>query len=597
MIVALAALGGTALIAAGPFDVATIVTRRASASLGRPVTVAAARLHVGATATVELSDLVIDNAPGGTTPEMLRVSHLQAEGGPWSLLLWYFTDRPFVVRRLSVEGVRLFLEHAPEDRPNWRFGEAAPSPSTHRANFPDLLDISMRDLEIDLRTSSGRILRVTVESGGITTSGADQPVRLSATGAYNAIPIQFSATTQSFTVLRQVTQPFGVELHFVSGDSAMDFAGTMTDPLNADGADGRLALNAPSWDRLLALAGADAKLAMPLILEGAATRQGDVWALTDAKGALRGHPFTATAGMKEGPRHAPDDITLNAGFSLLDLNGLHQGGSGETELRIDDNPGTLLAAHVTAEQLLYGAWQARNVDLTTKLSPGSLSIEPLRLRIADGAARIDATIENTKAGAAVRLDGTLDGAGVSQLSNLLDLGALPLGGAIDVRSHIRAKAKTLAEAVRSNRGIIVLSMRGGSIERKVIEGASTDVRLLFRAPEGNNRLSCLVTVMELRDGVGRIATRVRASDGTIAAGGTIRLRDETLDVTLSSESASTGLFALDVPLRIFGSIHDPSVRPVLGGVKVQPTINLDPKEIPAELLSYIQRSPCFAPGR
>jgi len=440
VIVALAATAVTALIVASPFDVATIVARRASASLGRPVTVAAARLHVGATAAVELNDLVVDNAPGGTKPEMLRVSHLKAEGGPWSLLLWYLSDRPFVVRRFSVEGVRLLLEHAADDRPNWRFGEAAPSPSTHRANFPDLLEVSMRDVEIDLRTSSGHILRIAVESGGIATSGADQPVQLTATAAYNAIPIQFTATTKSFAELRQVTRPFGVELHVTSGDSMLDFAGTMTDPLNADGADGRLALKAPTWDRLLALAGADGKLAMPLILEGTATRQGDVWTLADGKGALRGHPFTATAGMKEGPRHAPDDITLTAGFSVLDLNGLHQGGSDETDLRIDDNPGTLLAAHVTAEQLLYGAWRARDVDLTAKLSPGALSIEPLRLRIADGAARIDATIENTKSSATVGLDGILDGAGVSQLSSLLDLGALPLGGAIDC--SVRPKATT-----------------------------------------------------------------------------------------------------------------------------------------------------------
>ena len=306
LIVALAALGGTALIAAGPFDVATIVTRRASASLGRPVTVAAARLHVGATATVELSDLVIDNAPGGTTWKCCASPPSASRGRTLVAVALHFTDRLLVVRRLSVEGVRL--------------------PSNMR-----------------LKTAQ--------------------------TGA----------------------------------------------------------------------------------------------------SARRRHHRPRIAPISRPSRH-------------------------------------------------------------------------------------DARSGNRPAGPP------------------RSLGALPLGGAIDVRSHIRAKAKTLAEAaVRSNRGIIVLSMRGGSIERKVIEGASTDARLLFRAPEGNNWLSCLVTVMELRDGVGRIATRVRASDGNaIAAGGTIRLRDETLDVTLSSESASTGLFALDVPLRIFGSIHDPSVRPVLGGVKVQP---------------------------
>ena len=62
----------------------------------------------------------------------------------------------------------------------------------------------------------------------------------------------------------------------------------------------------------------------------------------------------------------------------------------------------------------------------------------------------------------------------------------------------------------------MLSMQGGTLERKITEGASTDLRLLFRAPEGTARIACLFGVLDMRDGVGRVAPlRIRTPDGTI----------------------------------------------------------------------------------
>ncbi len=71
----------------------------------------------------------------------------------------------------------------------------------------------------------------------------------------------------------------------------------------------------------MALAGTDGRVAIPLVLDAAMTRQGDEWHMTGGHGTLRGHPFAATAELREGKRHA-DDLKADAKFTVLDLNDL-----------------------------------------------------------------------------------------------------------------------------------------------------------------------------------------------------------------------------------------------------------------------------------
>lgn len=595
----LAALGVAALISLGYFDYAPAVALRGSRSLGRPVTIAALRVHVGAAVTVELHDLAVDNAPGGSQPLMLQVARLNAEISPWSLFMWILSNRVPEFRHLSIDGVRLLLEHGSGDRPNWHFSDTASSPTDRRRQFPILLDARFHDAEIDLRTSSGKTLRLILGDASIAATAASQPVTLTATGAYNATPLQLAAALQSFDVLHDAAVPFRTNLHISSGDTTMDIAGTMTDPLNADGADGRLDLKAPNLDRILAIAGVSEHLELPVTLEGAVTRQGDLWRLTGANGTLRGHPFQGSLRLLEGARRAPDDLTLDAGFSVLDFTQLPaREKPGEVALRIDAEPGTLLDAHVSAKQLLYGALRAEDVDLKAKLAPGTLVIEPLTLNLAGGIARIDAGVQNTESSVAMRLDAALTGAGAGQLSALFGLGRIPLAGAVDTRAHLRLTGTTLTEAGRSNHGVVILSMQGGAIERNIIEGASTDLRLLFRAPTGTARIACLLGVLDLRDGIGRIAPlRIRTSDGTIAGAGTLNLRDDTIDVTVASESASTGFFALDVPLHIAGPILNPRVTPALGGARGAANAGADPRDMPPALQEFARRNSCLTARR
>lgn len=564
----LMACAGVALVALGPFDLASGVARRAGRSLGRPVAIAALQVRVGAAVTVQLRGLVIDNLPGSSPGPFLRLDRLDAEMTPWSVLGWALFDRPPLVRHLAVDGVHLLLEHAADGRPNWYFGEPGAATGTEpRARLPTLLDARLGDGDVEIHTSGGQTLAIRLDAATLAAAGSDQPMTLAAHGTYNALPVALSATLQSFDRLHDAAVPFGARVHLASDDTLVDFDGTSTRPVRADGVSGTIRLTAPSLDRLLAIGGTGGRFAAPVSLGGGFSRDGDLWRLTDGVGTLDAQPVRLVAQLKEGGRHAPDDITLDAGFARLDLTPLRGASkAGDTALRVDADPGTLLDARVAAKQVVYGDFQVDAVDLAAKLAPGALTVDHLAGRFAGGAVQIGGTVTNADAGAVVRLDGALTGADPRTLAGVLGLGTLPITGAVDVRFGLDAAGSKGSGVAGSVHGGLALSMQGGSIARDILEMASTDVRRLFRKSDALDRVSCLFGLVDFTDGVGRVAPlRLRTPDGTLVGAGTVDLRRDTLDLTFATESATTSVFALDVPVRFAGPIEAPHVLPALGG--------------------------------
>jgi hypothetical protein len=121
------------------------------------------------------------------------------------------------------------------------------------------------------------------------------------------------------------------------------------------------------------------------------------------------------------------------------------------------------------------------------------------------------------------------------------------------------------------------------------------LRLLFGKPEGTVRIVCVLGVLQLQDGIGRLAPlRIRTADGSVAAGGTIDLRRDAVDLTVASEAGSTSLFALDVPFHVAGPILSLHVSPAPGSAT---HADADPRAMPAALQGVVRRSPCAVGGR
>lgn len=598
----LAAAGVAALLVVGRVDWGPWAARRASAALGRGVSFGALHVAPGRWIAVDLRDVRIDNLPGGTRPALATLDRLTAEVDLLSLL-----RGPATVRSLRIDGLSVLLERLADRTKNWRFGPETPHPGPpDRSWVPTLLDVQVRRSEVVFRTSSGAALVTKLDDVAIRTASADQPVQLTVDGAYHAVPIQLKAELQPIAVLRNASVPYGTALHFTTGDTTLDFKGTMTAPFDVDGARGVLSLSAPTPGPLLAIAGASSDVDASLSLSGPFEHEGDLWLLQEATGALNdGAVSAATLRLHEGGEGRPDEVSVEAAFDRLDLGKLLGAGRGggqpdaDVPLAINRSPDTLLDVRLAARQVGYGGVTATDARLAAALTPGRLASD-LSLTYDGAQAKASGAVEAAGGGGRVSAELSVANADVQAVRRLLGSGPVPLLGRLEAQAAVRSEGVTLNAATRAANGSALVAMAGnGSIAREVIEMASTDVRLLFRRARGMVPMSCLLGVLTVRNGVGTLAPlRVRAAEGTIAGSGTFDLARRRIDMTIGSEAKSTGAFALDIPVRISGSLADPTVRPTRWSAagRAELAAGSATAALPPGLRQAAQRNPCSRPG-
>jgi AsmA family protein len=561
---------GAAYLLIGHLNLASIVSRGATAALGRQVTIDALHVTPGLWITVEANAVRVANVPGGSRRTMVELGQLTAEINTLSLF-----HRPLVVRRLSINGLSILAERTADHTPNWRFGAAKPKPSApdNRSWFPTLLDADLHGSELAYRTSGGATFRTTLKDLAIATPAVGQPIRLTATGAYNGTSVSLIGELQSIVALRDRAVPYGMELHLRSGETKFSFKGAMTDPLDVDSAKGAVVLDAPTLNSLAAFAGLTSKSGLSLRLAGLLQRDGDLWGLTAATGGLEGNPITAASlRLKEGSKGKPDELAANITFSRLNLSGLLQGGGGSSNggnapdadipFDVARSPDPVIDAHLSVGQLIYNGIRGSNVSLSAAVTPSRVTVRALVLTYLGTSIRAEGRLD--AAGNVGRVSATVvvSGADIQQMSRLLGFGSVPLFGKLDAQLVTSSSGATFNGAARAAKVAAAVSMNGGSIARQVIEMASTDILLLFRRANGTTPVSCLLGILNMNAGVGTISPlRIRTAAGVVVGEGRFDLYRRTFDLTIGSQPRSTGFFALDIPLRAYGTFANPTVRP------------------------------------
>lgn len=613
--VILGILAGTPVLAAAllalalpAVELGPMAADRATRALGRPVTIESLRLSPGHSIGVELRGVRVANIEGGTRPAMVELARLSA-----ALDLLPLLRGQVVLRRASADGATLLLERDANRRANWHFGErpAVPAPAAppDRSGLPMVHDLRLTRSEVVFRTTGGTALRTRLEEAALTAAAPDQPARLVARGGYNGVAIAIEATLGSIATLRDARIPFPVDLRATSAaETTLHFEGTATDPLNADGAEGRLRLSMATPAAVLAMAGAETAPVppVPVALAARATRNGDLWRLTEGEGALDGAPFTAALlELSEGARGQPDAIAVTAEFSRLDLNRLlgarQRDGAGEDRdadvpLVVPERPDPLLRADLGAGELAYARLRVSDVRVKAEVAPSRISVETLAL--AAFGARFSASGEILPAteGAAITAAVRMTEGDIDTLRRAFGLRPLPLAGQVEAHAAVAAEAATLNAATAGARISVVTAMTRGSIAREVIEMASTDVRSLFRTPRGMTPVRCLLVAVDVRGGRGQAAPlRIRAGTGTISGLASFDLNRELVDLVIGSQRETTHFLALDIPVRVSGAFANPDIAPATwsrAGRARMERGHMAP--LPPELYEVARRNPCFS---
>jgi AsmA family protein len=605
-VVLVAAAGGLAWLLTA--DLTPWVEDYASKAIERRVTIGTLKIEWGNPLSLEVTDLKVANAPWGSVPDMISIGSLSALLDPWSI-----SSGVLKFQKLRAVKPVIVLERDKDGTGNWKFAGAGPaSPDQfalvpkYRNQFSTLLDFEMKDGMVSYKGVSSYRLQVDLHEVTIQSAGDDQPVKLAADGAYNGTPAKLTAETDSFLVLRDKAHPFGANLSMAAASATVVFKGTVIDPLNFDGVEGPIEIDAKKLGDLLKVFSADIGINPPLLLAGAFRHGGDHWEITLSKGKIATSALTGDLVLDEGPRGRPDNVSTTLRFGDLDLNPLLAGAGRESaapadftavSLRLDPNRDTNIDASIDAKQLIHGTSRVAGFGLHATLVSGAATLSRLTLAFAGGKIDASGSAGSVAGGTHVAARGALSGADAAQLALYVDALAGKLTGRVDGGFNVDMTGDTLGDAMRASRGHAVLGMVQGSVSRDLMEKLSTDLHNLFGKRKGSAQVACLLGIVDLRNGLAVISPlELRSTAGTVIGGGQVDILGKRLDITIQSESATTGLLALDIPIRISGSFADPSIDPQIGaGAKTRkallnsnPTQNLSP-----ELRGLAERNPCL----
>jgi uncharacterized protein involved in outer membrane biogenesis len=575
------------------FNLGQFAAARASAALGRAVTIAELHVTPNRWLSVKLTGLQIANLPSGTRPQMVALHDLTAEIDVLSLL-----HGPAAMRHVEIDGLSVLLERINGETRNWRFGDAPPKTDKEdRAGFPTLLDVHVKASDIIIRTTLGHLLQSRIDDGTLATPSADAPVTLALKGAYHDTPVTLEAMLQPIVVLRDAATPYGADIHIASSETTLHFIGTMTKPLDVDGAAGTLTLHAPTLGPILTMAGAPADTFKAAVdLSGVLTRSDAVWTLIDATGSLDDSTITSSMlRFVDGGHGHPDDVTLDLAFERMNLDRLLVGRGRSTgsdaPMRVEPDPDPRLQIQLTARQVSYAGNAASDVAIKAAVTPGRIALDELAAVAFGAKLQASGRAEATAKGNRLVAEAAVGGVDIQQLRRLTGGTPLPVAGRLDAQASAEGAGDSLTAALRAAQISAAVWMTAGSISRDVVEKASLDIRRLFRKPEGMTPVSCLLGVVKIRDGLGTLSpVRIRTADGTIAGQGTFDLKRNLINMTIGSQSATTSAFALDVPVQISGDINNPDVRP---SSRPATLATADLAKLPPSLRPAVQRSPCI----
>ena len=585
-------------------DFGTFVAQKISERMGRKVEIASLRISPGRWLGVELRGVTLANLSSGSHADMLSLKNVQAEINSWSLL---FANTP-LVRSLVVEGVTLRLEKI-QGHKNWHFGERPHAPSEgvppDYRGLPTILDFQMKDSEIIIRTTSGHFLRTRIDQAHVVSESAHSPVRMNVSGSYNGLAATLTGDLDSFDALRLAPQPFPLRLNLNSGHTSMAFQGTMTDPLNFEGVAGALRLHAPTPDAFVLLAGEALNLHLDIELIGKFEHAGNDWKLSGITGKINHEAFRgAILHLVEGDHGKPDHIRVDLAFTRLNLNRIIAGAPppgaadkhADIALKLDPKQDPIIDARFTVQELSYAKMRATDGRFAGLLAANKVDVSEFSLSTFGAHITAQAHAQSIRAGTRVTADVAMHNADIDALGRGFGVTSLPLNGRMNGRLSVSAEGGTVNTAAHQARISAVISVLGGSVEKRVIELGSTDLRAAFRRADGHAPLNCLLGVLDMRAGVGQIAPlRIRAETGTIAGSGHFNINNHTMELLIGSQQDTTNFFALDIPVRIHGRFDNPDFAPARWSSegRSQMAAADDIAPLPPALRSFANQNPCL----
>jgi uncharacterized protein involved in outer membrane biogenesis len=602
-----------------------IIEPRASAALGREVTLEHLHVKLGRTVVVTAEGVMVGNPEGFADPTpFARVDRLAAAVNVWD----WWKGGPLTLPWIEADKPVLNIRAMPDGRANYLFdtgGDKAPAdPQAKPSPPPQIGALRIHDgrgkvvlpklrADFDLRIATEEEGKPEAEAEAAVAEPAStmeiaenglplppppapeppedaiaemipslrgEPSRIvaSAEGTYAGQPISARLVGGGLLQLREAEKPWPVQLRLNNGPTNVALQGTVSDLLHFKGAALQLVLAGPDLGLLTPLTGVPFPQTPRYRVAGSLDYAADRIRFSNMKGTVGNSDLNGEVAVL--PRDPRPDVTLDLNSRLVDLDDLAGfiGGTPGDNAPAKPNARVLPDTPVNMPKLTaadlhvkYRASAIRggrrqpldNLRAEVDVTNGNVDIHPISFGVGRGQMLFTGKLSPVN-GEGLRADVKAQFQRLD-ISKLMSAAGSEGGGALSGRAELRATGKSVAELLGTGDGRVTLTTSGGNLSALLVDLSglrlANAILSVLGIPSRTN-LQCFIADFRLQDGTLNTQSMIIDTDEAIITGeGNVNLMREQIAYRLRTQSRDFTIGALSTDIRIGGTFRDPNVLP------------------------------------
>jgi uncharacterized protein involved in outer membrane biogenesis len=567
-----------------------LVQARASAALGRRVTIAHLHVALGRRTTVVIDDAELANPPD--FPPNAPLAHI----GKLTVvddLENFIRHRTIVIPSIGVDSANIAALALLSGARNYAIKPPAGDPNAPASPPPQIGDVQITNSNVHFVDPKYKSNFELIVSTTRPNSAGASSIVVDAKGTYAGQPVTGRFVGGALLSLRDAAHPYPIDLHMANGPTRVAMVGTVQNPLNFAGANVKLTFTGPDMSLLYPLTGIPIPRTPPFSISGNVDYAKPRIRFTNFEGRVGSSDLEGTITEDPGVGGKPD-VTMDLASRRVDLTDL--GGfigtpagkastPGETPAQkhelaeaaskktlLPDTPINLPKVNAANIHLRYRGERIENkytpfdkLLVNLDVIDGRITLHPLDVTVAQGGiiSNIDLTPKPdgiVHANANIRFQ-KLD------LSRLLQATHAFHGrGIIGGEAKIDTNGNSLAAMMGHGDGEVKLALiSGGNLSALLVDIAGLEfgnaVLSALGVPDRAD-IQCFVADLPLRHGdLDLNVFLLDTTEGRITGTGDLNFADQMLNLSLTTRSKHFSVGSLPGAITITGPLGSPSIRP------------------------------------
>ena len=534
-----------------------------------------------------INDLLFQNAPWASRPEMVKIRRVEAK-----ILVLPLLKREIHIARLVLLEPDILLEREKSGKWNFEFerseGSSQKRTTSRCFTFPVTAfhQVQVEKGNVSYREATTEsVCRFSIDRFTARSEGVESPLVLAFNGSYKGKPLELLGTVGSFLLLKEPGKGCPVDLVLKASSAQLKVQGTIQDMLNLKGLALKVDAEVQSTSQMAAFLGTTPPVEFgPLQATVSISDEGGkIYKLSDFRVSSKAGDAKGSLTLSMGDKRPKlfGAVTSQG----VDLNPFLNGGktrqakteSSTRKIRIFPNdPLPLDIPKGFDVQLKFEAGQVRlaqlpltNLSMEASLQEGRLTLRPIKVKVAGGDAQGRVELVSQGSVATAKAVFRINQMDLRSLST-----ELKLEGKLDLDLDLLSRGSSIAGLMAGLNGGMVAVMGQGRADNKPIQILGGDLaggvfELLNPSSKEANRteINCAVGGFDIKDGVAKVtALVVDTPDLSVIGEGLVNLRDETLDLSLKPYSKggaagfSLSLTELAKSFKLGGTLAAPSLQ-------------------------------------